>query len=78
MAKTNGKIRKESEPQNHCYEDSSELNDLVKRMKNIRSHQVIEIHQIFSWIVKIETSDDTRHLLHAQITKKKSFDFNSK
>ena len=54
-------------PQNHRYKDSRQLNDLVERMDECWSHPVVEIQQIQSRIVEVQTSDGARYLLDAQI-----------
>ena len=61
---------KSVKPEDHCYKDGSELYDLEHWMKEVRTHRVVKVHQVFVIIMKVKTFDDTGHLLHTEITKK--------
>ena len=52
---------KSVKPEDHCYKDGSELYDLEHWMKEVRTHRVVKVHQVFLRIIRVKTFDDTGH-----------------
>ena len=56
-------------PEYHRYKDGGELNDPVHWVEEERTHRVVEVHQVFLRITKVETFDDAGHLLHTEVAE---------